>query len=375
VSSIRVEKVASKQQLADFIKFQWKVYGNHPHWVPPLLMERKEFFDPDKNPFYEHAEVNHYLAFKDGRIAGRISSLVNHRHNEFHQDKSGFFGFFECFNDRETASALFNTAAEFLRNKGMNRMIGPCNYSTNEEVGFLAHGFDSPPTIMNPYTPEYYLDLAEEYGMTKAKDLLGFYLHKDIGIPERMLGITEKIIKRADLTIRNVNLKNLREEVERVKIVYEKAWEKNWGFVPLTEAELDHMADNFKMIVDPHIVFFAEVKGEPVGFSLSLPNMNEIFKALNGRLFPFGIVRLLFNTRIRRTIKGIRTLLMGMIPEYRGRGIDNIFYVETIRRAVARGYEWSEMGWILEDNEMMLKALEHLGARPFKRYRLYQIDI
>ncbi|MCP4631435.1 MAG: hypothetical protein GY855_00805 [candidate division Zixibacteria bacterium] len=372
MSEIKIEKVESRGALNKFLKFPRKIYGGDPNWVPHLLIDRKEFFNPKKNPFFEHARVEHYLAYKNGDLSGRISAIINDRHNEFHDEKTGFFGFFECINDKNISTALYDTAADFIRKEGMELLRGPCNFSTNDEVGFLLEGFDSPPSIMNTHTPKYYLDLAEDYGLEKAMDVIGYYIDDTVQIPERMLKIADRIRKREDLVIRNIIMKDLEQEVERVKYIYNKAWEKNWGFVPLTNSEIDHMAASFKLILDPEIVHFAEVKGEPVGFSLSLPNINEILIKLNGKLFPTGIFKLLYSMKIRRSIKGIRTIIMGMIPEYRGRGIDNLFYIETIRRGINRGYKWSEMGWILETNALMLRALDTLGGHIHKKYRLYQ---
>ncbi|PJA26215.1 MAG: hypothetical protein CO189_11985 [candidate division Zixibacteria bacterium CG_4_9_14_3_um_filter_46_8] len=224
---------------------------------------------------------------------------------------------------------------------------------------------------MNTYTPEYYLELAERYGMKKAMDLYGYYLDDTMPIAERVVKVAEKVQHREDLVIRKLNLKKLREEVEKVKYIYNKAWEKNWGFVPLTDEEIDHMADDLKMIIDPNIAFFAEVKGNPIGFSLSLPNMNEILIKLDGRLLPTGIFKLLYYMKIHRIVKGVRTLIMGLIPEYRGRGIDNLLYLETIRQGPLHGYHWSEMGWILETNFKMNRAIEALGGRLHKVYRIY----
>ena len=369
---IRIEKVIGGKQLNRFLKFPWSVYKGNPNWVPPLLIERKQFFNPAKNPFFDHALVEHFLANRDGKVAGRISAIINSRHNEFHNDKIGFFGFFESINDFGVASRLFDAAAEFLRVRGMDTMRGPCNFSTNDEIGFLVKGYDSPATIMNTYTPEYYLELAERYGMKKAMDLYGYYLDDTMPIAERVVKVAEKVQHREDLVIRKLNLKKLREEVEKVKYIYNKAWEKNWGFVPLTDEEIDHMADDLKMIIDPNIAFFAEVKGNPIGFSLSLPNMNEILIKLDGRLLPTGIFKLLYYMKIHRIVKGVRTLIMGLIPEYRGRGIDNLLYLETIRQGPLHGYHWSEMGWILETNFKMNRAIEALGGRLHKVYRIYE---
>jgi GNAT superfamily N-acetyltransferase len=375
MGNIKIIKIEGDSGLKDFIKLPWEIYKDYPNWVPPLLFEREHFFNPSENPFFEHAEAEHYLAYENEEMVGRISAIVNHRHNSFHNDKTGFFGFFECTDDNEVSTALFDTASAFLREKGMNNMRGPCNFSTNDEIGFLAKGHDSPPTVLNTYTPEYYLKLAEDYGMTKVMDVLGYYIDDTAEIPERMLRVAERVRQREDLVVRKIRLNDLHEEVERVKQIYNKAWEKNWGFVPLTDKEIDHMAKDFKLILDPEIVFFAEIDGNPIGFSLSLPNINEILMRLNGRLFPTGILKLIYSIKIRRKIKGIRTIILGLLPEYRGKGIDNLLYLDTINNAIAQGYKWCEMGWILETNRKMRRALDVLGARIYKVYRLYDYPL
>ncbi|MBD3168455.1 MAG: hypothetical protein GF307_03160 [candidate division Zixibacteria bacterium] len=375
MTSVKIQQATDSKGLDQFLKFPFRIYNGNPNWVPHLLVERKDFFNPSKNPFFEHAEVKNFMAFEDDEPAGRISAIINHRHNEFHEDNVGFFGFFECVNNQQTANALYDKAASVLRENGMTSMRGPCNFSTNDEIGFLVEGHDSPPTIMNTYTPEYYLRLTEKYGFEKAMDVLGYYLDDTMEIPERVYRIFDRLIKREGLVIRPVDKKNLEEEVEKVKEIYNKAWEKNWGFVPLTDKEIEHMAADFKLILDPEIALFVEINGKPIGFSLSLPNINEVLIKLNGRLFPFGIFKLLYNMKIARTIKGIRTIILGLLPEYRGKGYDNLLYLETVTRGLKRGYKWAEMGWILETNDRMIKGLENIGGKIFRRYRLYEIDL
>ncbi len=375
MSKISIEMVKNRGQLKTFLKFPFEIYRDDPNWIPHLMIERKQFFDPNKNPFFQHAQVKHYLAYKNNVIAGRISAIINHNHNLFHQDKTGFFGFFECIDDIEVATELFDTAADYLRSYGMNVMRGPCNFSTNDEIGFLVKGYGEPPTIMNTYTPPYYLELAEKYGMRKAMDTYGYYLDESIEIPERHLKLAERIRKKEGLTIRTIRMKELNAEVERVKKIYNQAWEENWGFVPLTDAEIDYLAEDFKLVLDPNIVFFAELNGEPIGFALALPDFNQILRKLNGKLLPFGIVKVLFYKKIRRIIDGIRVIILGVLPEYRGRGIDNLLYLEVINEGLRHGYKWAELGWILETNHKMNRALESLGAEVFRIYRIYDYPL
>jgi GNAT superfamily N-acetyltransferase len=373
--NVNIKSVDTKRDLIEFIKFPWQIYRNDPHWVPPLIMERKEFLDKNKNPFFKHAEVVFYLAKKNGQTIGRIAGIVNHNHIETNNEKVGFFGLFECVNDREIAKALLDSVRDWLKSKGIEVMRGPANFSSNEEWGLLTEGFDSPPVIMMTYNPSYYLDLMDGYGMVKAKDLYAYFIDETIPTPPRVVRMAENIRKKEGITIRNLNLKEFDREVVEIKQLYNSAWSNNWGFVPMTDEEFDHLAKNLKQIVDPHMVFIAEVNGKPAGFSLALPDFNQVLARLNGRLFPFGIFKLLWHTKVRNKIDGVRIITMGVVPEFQKRGIDTVFYVETYNVGVKRGYKWAEMSWVLEDNTLMNRVLELLGARLYKKYRIYETRI
>jgi len=370
---VNVRPVETKRDLTEFIKFPWQIYKSDPYWVPPLIMERKEFLDRRKNPFFKHADVVFYLAKRNGQTVGRIAGIVNHNHIKFHQEQAGFFGLFECVKDYEVAKALLNTVQDWLKSKGMKIMRGPANFSSNEEWGFLVEGFDSRPVIMMGYNPPYYLDFMESYGMVKAKDLYAYFIDKSLPTPDRVVRMAENIKKK--VKIRNINMKEFKGEVERIKQIYNSAWSKNWGFIPMTDEEFDHLAKNLKQIVDPHMVFIAEVDGKPAGFSLALPDFNQVLARLNGRLFPLGIFKLLWHTKIKNKIDGVRIITMGVVPEFQKRGIDTVFYVESYNVGVKRGYTWAEMSWILEDNTLMNRVLKLLGARLHKKYRIYEIRI
>ncbi len=367
--------VKRKKQLLEFIKFPWRIYKKDPQWVPPLIAERKEFLDKRKNPFFKHAEVVFYLSKKNGQTVGRIAGIINRNHIEYHQEKVGFFGLFECVKDYQVAKVLLDAVRSWLKSKGMEIMRGPANFSSNEEWGFLAEGFDSPPVIMMGYNPPYYLSFMESYGLVKAKDLYAYFIDKSLPPPERVVRMAENIKKRGNIKIRNVNMKQFEGEVKRIKQIYNSAWSKNWGFVPMTDHEFDHLAKNLKRIVDPHMVFIAEVDQKPAGFSLALPDFNQVLARLNGRLFPFGILKLLWHTKIKNKIDGVRIITMGVVPEFQKRGIDTVFYVETYNVGVKRGYRWAEMSWILEDNVLMNRTLRLLGAKLYKKYRIYEIAI
>jgi len=368
--TIRVVK--AKSDLMSFIRLPWQIYKDDLHWVAPLLVERKEFLNKTKNPFFKHADVVFYLAERNGQAVGRIAGIVNHNHVEYHQEKAGFFGFFECVNDYQVAKALLDKVRDWLRSKGMEIMRGPANFSSNEEWGFLLEGFDCRPVIMMTYNPPYYLEFAERYGMVKAKDLFAYFIDETSYPPQRVLRMAESIRKRQNIRLRSLNMKEFKEEVEGIKQIYNAAWSKNWGFVPMTDQEFDHLAKNLKQIVDPHMVFIAEVDGRPAGFSLALPDFNQVLARLNGRLFPLGILKLLWHTKIRNKIDGVRIITMGVVPEFQKRGIDTVFYVQSFDVGVKRGYRWAEMSWVLEDNTLMNRVMQLLGAKLYKKYRIYE---
>lgn len=362
-------------RLDSFIKFEWDVYRNDPVWVPHLLMERKEFLSPKKNPFFEHADVGFFMAYRGGQPVGRIAAIVNRLHNEFHEDTTGFFGLFECLNDPEAARSLLKTAADFVRERHMTTLQGPFSFSTNDECGLLIDNFGQPPQIMMTYNPSYYVQLMEENGFSKVKDLLAFRMDVPEAIPERLQRGVELIMKRNEFTVRTLNMKRFDEELERIKKIYNAAWEKNWGFVPMTDAEFDFLAKQLKQIVDPDLLFIAEHKGEPVGFSLCLPNINEVLGRIrDGRLLPFGLFKLLWYMRPGK-IRSLRVLTLGIVKEHRNSGIDVVFYHKCFENGMRKGYLWGEMSWILEDNTAMNRALERMGAIAYKRYRIYQTSV
>jgi GNAT superfamily N-acetyltransferase len=375
VTKVTIEPVQSRSDLKEFIKLPWPVYRYDPNWVPPLIVERMEFLDKKKNPFFKHADVVLYLARRNGQTAGRIAGIVNHNHIGYHREKAGFFGLFECLKDDEVAKALLDTVRDWLKSKGMGIMRGPANFSSNEDWGLLLQGFDSPPAIMMTYNPPYYLEFMEKYGMVKAKDLYAYFIDESLPTPRRVVRMAENIKEKTGIKVRKLNMKDFRGEVQRIKQIYNSAWSKNWGFIPMTEEEFDHLAKNLKQIVDPHLVFIAEVDGKPAGFSLALPDFNQVLARLNGRLFPLGIFKLLWHTKIRNKIDGVRIITMGVVPEYQKRGIDTVFYAETYNVGVKRGYKWAEMSWVLEDNVLMNRVLELLGAKLYKKYRIYETKI
>jgi GNAT superfamily N-acetyltransferase len=326
-----------------------------------------------KNPFFEHAEAEYFLAERNGTVAGRIAAIANRLHNQFHGDRVGFFGFFEAGDDQPVSDALLDAAAAWLRGKGLDTMRGPASFSTNDESGVLVDGFDTPPVLMMPHNPPYYLTLLTRAGFTKAKDLL-VYQHGDSSgrtppVPERLTRASELLCQRLGITLRPLRMKDFAAEVERVKVLYNKAWEKNWGFVPMTDREIDHLAVQFKPVVVPDLVPFVEKDGEVIGFALALPDLNTFLQSnRSGRMFP-AILKILWALKTHR-VHRCRITLLGVLPEYRGKGIDAVLYHWIWTRGGAIGYGWGEAGWILEDNAAMNAGLVKMGFTVYKTYRL-----
>jgi hypothetical protein len=370
---VEIIKVASQSDLVRFIKLQWKFYSGDANWVPPLIIDRKKLLNTKKNPFYKHAQIELFLAKKDGELVGRIAAIKNDLHNQHHNDNVGFFGFFECIDDQETANSLFDAAKQWLKEKGLNAMRGPANPSSNDEYGMLAEGFDDPPRLLMTYNPKYYLRLCENYGFTKAKDLNAFKLETDkVLASEKLKRVAEIAQKRSGLKISQLDISKFDSELDKVKYVYNKAWAPNWGFVPLTEEEIDAMAKDLKMLIEPSLVLFGEIDGKLVGFSLVMLDYNFIFKQMNGRLFPFGIIKLLSQ---KKKIPWARIITLGIIPEYQKRGLDAVFYYEVVNRAAKLNIFLGEASWVLEDNDMMNRGLEVLNAQAYKKYRIFEKPI
>ncbi len=369
-----IREVATRRDKDRFIRFPWKIYKADPHWVPPLIIERKELLNPRKNPFFEHADVKLFLAEDGaGNALGRIAGIVNFNHIETHAEKTGFFGLWECVEEQTVADGLFDAAAAFLRAQGMEIMRGPENFSVNDDIGLLIQGFETPPMVMMPHNPPYYERLAEAYGFRKAMDLFAYYGQFHDGfIPEQVARRVEIARRRQNFSIRSLRMHDFSAELKRIHSIYTSAWEDNWGAVAMTGHEFDHLAGSLKQVIDPDLCLIAEVEGEPAGFSLALPDLNQILIRLNGRLFPFGILRLL---RDRSKIDALRILTMGVIKKFRGRGIDTCFYHETYRRAIAKGIWRGEMSWILENNLVMNRIVTNLGFTVYKKYRLYDFQL
>jgi GNAT superfamily N-acetyltransferase len=331
-------------------------------------MDVRKLLSKEKNPFFKHAEVQHFLAERerDG-VVGRITAIHNRRHNEFHDDSVGFFGFFDCIDNQAAANPLFDAAAQWLKQRGLGTMRGPASFSTNDECGLLVEGFDTPATILNPHNPRYYMDLIEDAGFSKSMDLYQFQTVSP-QIPERLVRAAQLIMKRKKITLRSLNMKRFAEEIEKIKQIYNAAWEDNWGFIPMTNEEIDHMAQDLKPVVVPELVVFVEREGEPIGFAAALPDLGVALRSNpSGRLFP-GIIKVLWQSR---KIKRIRIFLLGLLEEYRNTGADALMYHWIWEKAYGLGYRWAEAGWILENNTAMKNGLVRMGFDPYKTLRFY----
>jgi GNAT superfamily N-acetyltransferase len=357
-----------------FIDLPYRLYRNHPHFVPPLRRERRDLFDKARHPFFRHAEGAFFLARRDGRPVGRIEAIVNHAHNQFHDDRVGFFGAFESEDDRAVSEALLESAARWLGERGLQVMRGPVTHSTNEETGLLIEGFEEPPMIGMPYNPPYYATLLEAFGLTKAKDVYGWEVRAEQTIPEKIHRVADIVRKSTNVVVRRANFADYAGEIRRAMGVYNASWTRNWGFVPLTEAEFVHAAEQLRPVLErfPEGVLLAEVGGRAVGFCLAVLDVNQaLARVQDGRLFPFGFWHLY---RGLRRIDQIRVMALGILPEFRHRGIDALLYLDLLSRGQRLGYRRAEIGWTLEDNRAMNRAIL-MGGRHHKTYRLYEAPL
>ncbi len=359
----------SRRDRKRFIQVEFGINQSDPLWVPPVRRDRMNQMNPAKNPFFGHAEVQHFIAVCDGRDVGRIAAIRNRNHEEVHQEPVGFFGFFESIDDPDVARPLLDAAADWLSERRLSTIRGPLSYDTNDVSGMLVGPFDEPPSVMMAYNREYLPRLVSSAGFAKARDLLAYVVMSD-ALPDRIARLSDRVQKREGIEMRRIDMKCFLDEVHIVRRIYNQAWEKNWGFVPMTSEEIDHKAADLKQIVDPDFVFFAEVEGEPVGFAMALPDANQaLIGNRSGRLFPFGLFRIM---RAWKKISAVRVIILGTIPEYRNRGLEVMFYRELFDTARRRGMTHGECSWILEDNEPMIKGMAALGAtEPTKRYRVY----
>lgn len=367
---MQIELVSSKQQLNEFIRFPWKVYQGNRNWVPPLVSDMR-FVLSDKNPFLLHAEAALFLARSDNQVVGRIAAIVDRNHINIHKEQCGFFGYFECLPEPAAARGLIDAAAAWLKQRDLCMMRGPMNPSTNDECGFLLDGFDTPPMIMMAYTPSYYLDQMEQCGLKKAKDLYAYItIIKEVSVGERLERLASIIkAKVPGLVVRPARMREFSRELAAVKEIYNSAWSHNWGFVPMTDEEIESMAHRLKPLIEPELLIMAEVNGRPAGFFMAVPDYNQVLGRINGRLGPLGLMKFLW---YRRRISDIRVLTLGVKEEYRRKGIEALLYLNAFKAAMRKGYERAEMSWVLEDNDLMKKGCELMGGSVYKKYRIYE---
>jgi len=367
---MQIELVSDTKGIDRFIRFPWAVYEGDPNWVPPLTSEM-EFILGEKNPFFHHAEAAYFLAREGGAVVGRIAAIIDRNHINIHNEQAGFFGYFECLPDFHIAERLIGAAGAWLKDRGIEVMRGPINPSTNDECGFLLEGFDSPPMIMMPYTPPRYLDYMEDCGLAKAKDLFAYLaVIPEVTTGGRLERLTSGVKARVPgLTVRPANMRQFHRELEAVKEIYNSAWSHNWGFVPMTDEEIESLAKRLKPLIVPELLIMVEVNGSPAAFFMAVPDYNQVFRRLNGRLGPAGIMKFLWYSR---KISDIRVLTMGVKEEYRKKGIEGLLYLESFKAAMKKGYQRAEMSWILEDNVLMQRGCELMGGKLYKKYRIFE---
>lgn len=367
---VSVRSVDTRADIKRFISYPFEKYRHDPHWVPPLLFDERQKFNSKKNPFYQHARMELFLAYRTGEVVGRVAAIDDLLHNQTHDENLAFFGFFEA-NDQATAEALLNYVERWARKLGRSAVRGPMNPSLNDGAGFQIDAFNTDPYIMMPYNPPEYPHYAEAAGYRKIKDLYAWLFDTSWSAPTRIGRLAERVRRRQEgLVIRPANMKRFREELESLKRIYrEEAWGHNWGFVRYTDAEFDRLASELKLIADPNIILFAEVNGQTAGVAVGLPDANQLFKRMRGRLLPFGVLHFLNR---RRIIDQMRLPILGLMPEFRNRGLDLVLIHDIYQRAIAAGYKRAELSWTLEDNKAINHVIETGGAKLYKTYRIYQ---
>lgn len=375
---LEIRPVRSRRELRRFVKVPFRLHRDHPLWVPPLIAERMQFLNRRKNPFFEHAEAEYFIAERDGEPVGRITAHIDQRWDEYQGGNTGMFGFFETVNDGEVAGALLDTAAAWLRDRGRERILGPMDFTTNDELGILVEGFDLAPIILQSWHPPYYMELLERHGYAKAMDLFMWWLALgDLKQGSEFHPMIHQAAVQAreehGITVRSMRKRDMAAEVRRFMDVYNEAWGSNWGFVPVTEAEVEFQAKALKPVVDEEWAMIAEdANGEVAGAALTLPDINQVLAGMNGRLLPFGWLRFLLG---KRKIDRVRVFALGVKNEHQHTGVAAALYIRHLENATPDGIWGGECGWILEVNDAMNRAMEGMGGRVVKRYRLYEREL
>ncbi|MDQ6750521.1 MAG: hypothetical protein M3Z33_07220 [Actinomycetota bacterium] len=368
---VEVRPVAGKRELDAFIKLPWRLYRNEPNWVPPLLMDVRKRLDRERNPFFGHAVAEYFLAYRDGRPVGRVTAQIDRNLNEFQGNDWGLFGFFECEDDTEAAIALMRAAEVWLRERGCGRMVGPMDFTTNDECGVLIEGHERTPIILTPWSHRYYPAMLEGAGLRKAMDTLMWELRIEgrDDVHPAIWEMADKVSSEHGITVRPMRKRDLEAEISRFLEVYNAAWERNWGFVPLTEEEARHSAKDLKPVLDENWAMIAEKDGETVGAALTLPDYNQVLAHLDGRLLPFGWLKALY---WRRKVDRVRVFALGVKPEYQHTGVAARMYQMHFDAAERTPQKHGETGWILETNDTMNRAMEGMGGKVVCRYRFYE---
>jgi GNAT superfamily N-acetyltransferase len=377
---VRIEPVAGRADLAAFINLPFSLYRNDPNWIPPIKADVRKLLDQQHHPFYaggREAEIQLFLAREGRQVVGRIAAILNRAHNRVHEEKIAFFGFFETVQRADVATGLLAAVEEWAAECGMIAVRGPANPSTNYECGLLTDGFDRPPVLMMTYNPSWYVDLVEASGYAKAKDLYAYISPVHDASLERLKKLAARAQRRnPGLFTRSADLKNFDREVALIKELYNAAWEKNWGFVPVSDAEFDALAKELKALVHPDLVRIAFLDDEPVGFILTVPDWNPVLKDIGGSLWrhPLKLIRHLLFTKAE-SLPGIRLILLGIREGFRNRGVESLMFSNGIEVALKAGYEWCEYSWILEDNERTKGAVRLMGGELYKNYRIYEKEL
>jgi hypothetical protein len=375
---IDIRPVRTATDLKRFIDLPERLYRDDPAWVPALKPELRKHLSKKHNPFFDNGEAELFLALRGGVVVGRISAQVDLAHNARYEEKTGFFGFFETENDRAVSDALLDAAAAWLRNRGMTRIRGPFSFNINHPTGLLVEGFEHPPYLEMTHNLPYYPELVEQWGMVKAKDMFAWRYDCSIDPPEMIQQIADTVAQHPGLVVREVRMDRLEEDLQIIVGLFNEAWSQNWGFVPLTDREIRKMASELKLILDPRMVFIAEVDGEPAAISLTLPNLNQVLRRARGLSTPLMYARVLWDLKVKRNLSQARLVILGIRKKFRGSalgGLSVLLYVKTHWVGKSLGMKEAELSWTLEDNERINMGIQMMGGDPYKRYRVYEKDI
>jgi len=374
---LELTEVVGRRDWRAFHRLPRRIYAGDPNWVAPLLVERKTLLSPRKNPFFRRGEARAWIARAGDGVRGRILAFVDPAHNAFHRDRTGFVGFFECVDDRTTAEALFDRAADWLRARGMDTVRGPVDLSLMNECGLLTSGYDSQPFVQMRHSPPYYLELFENWGFRPSHRLLAYHVTTDAvrrneELSSQLQRVSERLLDRERLSVRPLDLGRFEDELRHVTRIYNASMRENWGFVPASEAEMSFVGKSLRLVVDPELVSMVEMDGEVVACALPVPDVNAVPRRSDGRLSPLFLARLLYR---RRTIRRLRLMLIGVVPSLRTRGIDALLLHRTIAKAVEKGYETAELSWISESNVNLISLLDKVGASLYKTYCVYDREL